>query len=34
MVKDEILKDIRKELSKVGPIVKIVDYDKNLYVEF
>lgn len=34
MVKDEILRDIKKELSKVGPIVKIVDYNRNLYVEF
>ncbi len=34
MVKDEILKDIRKELSKVGPVVKMVDYSKNVYVEF
>jgi hypothetical protein len=34
LFKDEIIKDIRKEVSKIGPVVKIVDYEKNIYIEF
>jgi hypothetical protein len=30
--KDEIMRDIRREVSKVGPIVKMVDYEKNVYI--
>ena len=32
--KDEIMRDIRREVGKVGRIVKMVDYEKNVYVEF
>jgi hypothetical protein len=30
--KDEIMRDIRKEVSKIGPVVKMVDYEKNIYI--
>ena len=30
--KDEILRDIKREVSKIGPIVKMVDYEKNVYI--
>ena len=34
MVKDEILRDLKREIGKVGSIVKILDYEKNVYIEF
>ena len=32
--KDEIMRDIKREVGKVGRIVKMVDYEKNVYIEF
>lgn len=34
LFKDEILRDIRREVSKVGRVVRMVDYEKNVYIEF
>lgn len=33
-VKEEIMKDLQKEIKKIGPIVKMQDYERNVYIEF